>query len=100
MTLTASNTNELLYDNNTVKTHHDNRSDFLTKLGFLDKIFGKKYFFLFATKFMRILRRLKRSKPHQRLLTASDANELLCDNNTVKTHHVNRSVFFNENLAF
>ena len=26
-------------------------------------------------------------------ITASDANELLCDNNTVKTHHVNRSDF-------
>ena len=25
--------------------------------------------------------------------SASDANELLCDNNTVKTHHVNRSDF-------
>ena len=23
-----------------------------------------------------------------------------CDNNTVKTHHVNRSDFFKENLAF
>ena len=40
MTQTASN--ELLCDNNTVKTHHDNRSDFLRKLGFLDKIFSKK----------------------------------------------------------
>ena len=29
MTLTASNANELLCDNNTVKTHHDNWSDFL-----------------------------------------------------------------------
>ena len=28
MTQTASNANELLCDNNTVKTHHDNRSDF------------------------------------------------------------------------
>ena len=26
-------------------------------------------------------------------IKASDANELLCDNNTVKTHHVNRSDF-------
>ena len=32
---------------------------------------------------------------------ASDVNEiLLCDNNTVKTHHVNRSDFFLRNLAF
>ena len=33
-------------------------------------------------------------------ISASDANELLCDNNTIKTHHVNRSDFFKENLAF
>ena len=26
--------------------------------------------------------------------TALDANELLCDNNTVKTYHVNQSDFF------
>ena len=26
-------------------------------------------------------------------IKASDANKLLCDNNTVETHHVNRSVF-------
>ena len=57
MTLTASDANELLCDNNTVKTHHDNRSDFLRKLGFLDKIFSKKQFFLFATKFIRISRK-------------------------------------------
>ena len=56
MTLTASDANELLCDNNTVKTHHDNWSDFLRKLGFLDKIFSKKQFFLFATKFIRISR--------------------------------------------
>ena len=36
MTLTASNANELLCDNNTVKTHHDNRSDFLRKLYWID----------------------------------------------------------------
>ena len=33
-------------------------------------------------------------------IKASDANELLCDNNTVKTHHVNCSDFFSEKLAF
>ena len=32
MTLTASNTNELLYDNNTVKTHHDNRGSSIRTL--------------------------------------------------------------------
>ena len=38
---------------------------FWRKLGFLDKIFSKKNFFLFATKFIRISRRIKRSKHHQ-----------------------------------
>ena len=37
--------NKLLCDNNTVKTHHVNRSDFLRKVGFLDKILSKKQFF-------------------------------------------------------
>ena len=27
-------------------------------------------------------------------IKASDVNKLLCDNNTVKTHHVNQSYFF------
>ena len=67
MTLTASDANELLSDSNTVKTHHDNRSDFLRKLGFLDKILSKKPFFLFATKFIRISRQIKQSKHRQRL---------------------------------
>ena len=31
---------------------------------------------------------------------ALDANELLCDNNTVKTHHFNRLDFLKKNLAF
>ena len=31
---------------------------------------------------------------------ALDANELLCHNNTVKTHHVNQSDFKKKNLAF
>ena len=30
-------------------------------------------------------------------IKASDANELSCDNNTVKTHHVNCSDFFQKN---
>ena len=38
MTEKALDANELLCDNNTLKTHHVNRSDFLKKLGFLDKI--------------------------------------------------------------
>ena len=41
--------NELLCDNNTVKTHQVNRSDFKKRLGFVDKIFSKKQFFLFPT---------------------------------------------------
>ena len=40
---------ELLCDNNTVKTHQVNRSDFKKRLDFVDKIFGKKQFFLFPT---------------------------------------------------
>ena len=38
MTEKALDANELLCDNNTLKTRHVNRSDFLKKLGFLDKI--------------------------------------------------------------
>ena len=39
MTEKASDVDEMC-DNNTVKTHHVNWSDFFTKLGFLDKIFS------------------------------------------------------------
>ena len=60
MTEIALDANELLCDNNTVKTHHVNRSDFKKKkIGFLDKILSKKQFFLFPTKFIRISRRIK-----------------------------------------
>ena len=60
MTKKASDANKLLCDNNTVKTHHVNRSDFFKKLGFLDKIFSKKKLFvLFPTKFIRMSRRIK-----------------------------------------
>ena len=59
MTPTASDANKLLCDNNTVKTRHDNRSDFLRKLGSLDKIFSKNQFLLFATKFKGISRQIK-----------------------------------------
>ena len=53
MTIKASDTNELLCDNDTVTTHHVDRSDFLRKLGFLDKIFRKKkQFILSPTKFL------------------------------------------------
>ena len=77
MTLTASNANELLCDNNTVKTHHDNWSDFLRKLGFLDKMFSKKQLFLFATKFIRISRRgISWRKALQKIYIF--LNELIC----------------------
>ena len=60
MTKKALDTNELLCDNNTVKTHYVNRSDFLKKkLGFLDKILSKKQFFLFLTKFIGISRLIR-----------------------------------------
>ena len=59
MTIKNSDMNKLLFDNNTVKTHLVSRSDFLRKLGFLDKIFSKKQFFLFPTKFIRISRQIK-----------------------------------------
>ena len=57
----ALDAKELLCDNNTVKTHHVNRSD-LKKLGFLDKIFSKKQLFLFPTKFVRMSRRIKQGE--------------------------------------
>ena len=60
--------NELLCDNNTVKTHQVNRSDFKKRLGFVDKIFGKKQFFLFPTKFVRMSRRIKKGEHRQWLL--------------------------------
>ena len=60
MIKTVLDANGLLCDNNPVKTHHVNRSDFLKKtLGFLDKILSKKQFFLFPTEFVRISRRIK-----------------------------------------
>ena len=43
MTKKALDTNKLLCNNNTVKTHQVNRSDLKKKkLGFVDKIFSKK----------------------------------------------------------
>ena len=65
MTIKDSAMNKLLFDNNTVKTHLVNWSDFLRKLGFLDKIFSKKQFFLFPTKFIRISRQIKQGEHRQ-----------------------------------
>ena len=62
MTIKDSAMNKLLFDNNTVKTHLINQSDFLRKLGFLDKIFSKKQFFLFPTNFIRISRQIKQGE--------------------------------------
>ena len=62
MTIKDSDMNKLLFDNNTVKTHLINQSDFLRKLGFLDKIFSKKQFFLFPTNFIRISRQIKQGE--------------------------------------
>ena len=64
MNIKASDANELC--DNTVKTHFVSRSDyFFIKLGFLAKIFSKKQFFLFPTKFIRISRRRKQGKHRQ-----------------------------------
>ena len=65
MTIKDSDMNKLLFDNNTVKTHLVNQSDFLRKLGFLDKIFSNKQFFLFPTKFIRISRQIKQGEHRQ-----------------------------------
>ena len=75
MTKKALDANELLCHNNTVKTHHVNRSD-LKKKTWLSKqnIWLKKQFFLFPTKFIRI------SKTSPMTKTALYTNELLCHN--------------------
>ena len=64
MTKKVLDANELLCDNITVKTHQVNRSDFKQRLGFVDKIFSKKQFFLFP----RMSRRIKKGEHHQWLL--------------------------------
>ena len=84
----------------TVKTHHVNRSDFFKKLGFLDKIFSKKKKIIFIS--YKVYKDLKVNKARwTSLMTkkALDTNELLCDNNTVKTHRVNRSDLKKKDLA-
>ena len=62
MTVKASDVNKLLCENNTVKNHHVNWSDFWKKTGFLDKIFSKKI--IFISKFIRISRWLKQGEHH------------------------------------
>ena len=68
MTKEVFDANELLCDNNTVKTHQVNRSDFKKRLGFVDKIFSKKQLFSFPTKFVRMSRRIKKGEHRQWLL--------------------------------
>ena len=45
MTNKVLDVNEILFDINTVKTHHVNWPDFLKKPGFLDKFSSKKQAF-------------------------------------------------------
>ena len=64
LTKKALDASELLWDNNTVKTHHVNW--WKKKLGFLDKIFGKKQFYLFLINFLRMPRQIKQGEHRQR----------------------------------
>ena len=64
MTIKALNVNELLCDNNTVKTHHVNQSDFLKENLAFQTFFGKKLF-LIPKKFLRISRQIKQGKHRQ-----------------------------------
>ena len=57
MTIKDSDMNKLLFENNTVNTHLVSWSDFLRKLGFLDKIFSK---FLFISN--KVYKNLKANK--------------------------------------
>ena len=78
MTKKVLDANELLCDNNTVKTHQVNRSDFKKRLGFVDKIFSKKQLFLFPT----VCKDVKANKERwtsSMTIKASDANEFLCE---------------------
>ena len=68
MTKKALDANELLCDNNTVKTHQVNRSDLKKKLGFVDKIFSKNNSLYFSTKFVRMSKRIKKGEHRQLLL--------------------------------
>ena len=78
MTKKVLDANEILCDNNTVKTHQVNRSDFKKRLGFVDKIFGKKQFFLFPTVCKDVKANQERWTSPMTIKT-SDVNELLCE---------------------
>ena len=72
---------------------------FLGKLGFLVKIFITKKIILICNKVYKDLKANKTNK-HQLTIKASDANELFCDNNIGKTHHVNRSYSLKKTWLF
>ena len=91
MTVKASDVNKSLCENNTVKNHHVNWSDFWKKTGFLDKIFSKKNYLYFQV--YKDLKVIKARWTSLMTKKALNANVLLCDNNTVKIHHVNQSDF-------
>ena len=65
---------------------------FEKKLGFLDKIFSKKKIFI-SNKVYKDLKVIKARWTSLMTKKALNANVLLCDNNTVKIHHVNQSDF-------
>ena len=50
MTKKVLDANDILCDNNTVKTHQVNRSDFKKRLGFVDEIFSKKQLIFISNK--------------------------------------------------
>ena len=95
MTKKASDVNEiLLCDNNTVKTHHVNRSDFfLRNLAFWTRYSIKKPIIFISNKVYKDLKANKARWTSPMTKKVFDANELLCDSNTVKAHQVNWSDF-------
>ena len=88
----ALDANKLLCDNNTVKTHQVNRSDLKKKLGFVDKIFSKKQFFVFFNKVCKDVKANKERWTSPITIKASDAIEFLWDN---QSNHAEPHVFFN-----
>ena len=83
MTKKASDANDLLCDNNTVKTHHVNRSDF-----FKTRSSVKKTICFISNQVYKDVKANKARWTSPMTKKALDANELLRDNNTVKTHPV------------
>ena len=61
--------------------------------GFLDKILSKKTILFISNKVYEDLKATKARQTSPMTKKALDAKELLCDNNTVKTHYVNWSDF-------